>query len=134
MKKSIVLTTAIIALSTFAAINAQSNNKIYTDNNPFLVGKRHGAIVIVNNNSSMNLKDAVYDKNPFLAEKRHGAIIVVNRNSNINPVVANLVANRNPFLAEKRHGAIVFQNANSISKISKTLIEQSFFLRQKRHQ
>ncbi len=130
MKKSIVLTTAIIALSTFAAINAQSNSKIYADNNPFLVGKRHGAIIIVNNNSSMNLKDAVYDKNPFLAEKRHGAIIVINRNSSINHVVAD----RNPFLAEKRHGAIVFQNANSISKISKPLIEQSFFLRQKRHQ
>ena len=134
MKKSFVLTTAIIALSTLAAINAQSNGNISADNNPFLVGKRHGVVVIVNNNSSMNPNDMVYDRNPFLVEKRYGAITVVNRNSNINLGASNLVADRNPFLMDKRHGAVVYHNANSSLEISRPTVEQNIFLRQKRHQ
>lgn len=134
MEKSIAITIAVIVLSTLSLINAQPNGNIYAEKSPFLVEKRHGAVVIVNYNSNMNTSDMVYERNPFLVEKRHGAIIVVNRNSRINHVVANLVADRNPFLAEKRHGAIVFQNINSISEISKPTIEQNLFLKQKRHQ
>ena len=134
MKKLFVSLVSVIAVSTLSTIYSQTKEISYVENNPFLVEKRHGAVVIVNYNSNMNTSDMVYERNPFLVEKRHGAIIVVNRNSRINHVVANLVADRNPFLAEKRHGAIVFQNINSISEISKPTIEQNLFLKQKRHQ
>ncbi|MBX3008071.1 MAG: hypothetical protein KF816_08600 [Melioribacteraceae bacterium] len=134
MKKSIVITIVVIVLSTLSLINAQPTGNTYAEKNPFLVEKRHGAVVIVNYNLSMNPSDEVYDRNPFLVEKRHGAITVVNRQSNINPVANNLIADRNPFLFEKRHGAVVFQNANKISENSKPAIEHNLFLRQKRHQ
>ncbi len=134
MKKSIVITIVVIVLSTLSLINAQPTGNTYAEKNPFLVEKRHGAVVIVNYNLSMNPSDEVYDRNPFLVEKRHGAITVVNRQSNINPVANNLIADRNPFLIEKRHGAVVFQNSNKISENSKPAIEQNLFLRQKRHQ
>jgi len=134
MKKSNIITISVIVLSFLSFINAQPKGNTYVERNPFLVEKRHGAVVSVNYNSSMNPNDAVYDRNPFLVEKRHGAVTIVKRNSSINPVSTNLVAHRNPFLAEKRHGAIVFQNANSKSEISKPTIEQNLFLRQKRHQ
>ncbi len=135
MKKSIVITIVVIVLSTLALINAQPRgNTTYAEKNTFLVEKRHGAVVIVNYDSSINPSDMVYDRNPFLIEKRHGAITVVNRQSNINLVASNLVADRNPFLIGKRHGAVVFQNANNTSENSKPAIEQNLFLRQKRHQ
>lgn len=134
MKKSIVITIVVIVLSTLSLINAQPTGNTYTEKNPFLVDKRHGTVVIVNYNSSMNPSDEVYDRNPFLVEKRHGTITVVNRRSNINLVANNLIANRNPFLIEKRHGVVVYHNANSSLEISKPTVEQNIFLRQKRHQ
>lgn len=134
MKKSLALIIAALVISVISNINAQQKENTYSQRNPFLTDKRHGAVVITNNSSFINPSDRVYDRTPFLVEKRHGAITVVNRKSSADLSSNNLVLDRNPFLAEKRHGAVVYQNANNASENSKPVIEQNLFLRQKRHQ